>query len=140
VSSAGDDLTNDQLSLLKDSGGWEYIKMSNPTSGIQTVHTCFDGKPHPETCSGTLTLTPDHTFAQNTFIHHQKVSRSGTYELNGNQLAFYDEFGTIDGPYTLHINTQSKSMVMEMPQIKIEMELYKEYKKDLAAKKPKSRP
>lgn len=131
------DLTNDQLTLLQDSGGWAYVKMSDPDAGIQTVHTCFDGKPHPETCSGTLTLTPDNKFTMNVYIHRQKVSRRGTYELDGDQLSFYDELGTRDGPYTIQIDTQAKLMSMEMPQVKLEMELYKEYKKSLTAAPPR---
>ena len=91
-------ISQDQLKLLQDPGGWEYITVTDPDSGIQTTHTCFDGRPHPEECSGTLTFRPDGTFTKDIYIHHQRVQRHGNYELNGDQVAFYDELGTRDGP------------------------------------------
>jgi hypothetical protein len=133
-----DDLAPDQLALLQDSGGWEYISMNDSQDGFPTQHTCFDGQPHPDVCSGTLTLTPQNTFLQKTYVHHQSVARHGTYQLDGDQLAFFDEFGTRDGPYTITVDTQSKFMTMDMPQIKIKLQLYKEYRKQLdAARKNK---
>ena len=129
ILSGGDALAPDKLALLHDSGGWEYLKMGSKQSGIQTDYTCFDGHPHPDTCRGTLTLTPNNTFVQKTYIHHQSVSRTGTYRLQGDQLAFFDEFGTIDGPYTISIDTQEKSMSMQMPQVQVELQLEKEYKR-----------
>jgi hypothetical protein len=129
--SAFDDFDPDQLALLQDSGGWEYISMNDSQDGFPTQHVCFDGRPHPDTCSGKLTLTGSNTFVQEVFIHHQSVSRHGTYELNGDQLAFFDEFGTRDGPYTIDIDTVGKFMTMEMPQIKVKLQLYKEYRKQL---------
>ena len=84
------DLSQDQMKMLQDPGGWQYITVSDSDSGIQTKHTCFDGQPHPDECSGTLTLRPDKTFAKDIYIHHQGVQRTGTYELKGDQLAFYD--------------------------------------------------
>lgn len=129
--SAFDQLAPDQLTLLQDSGGWEYISMNDSQDGFPTQHVCFDGHPHPDACSGKLTLTGSHTFVQEVFIHHQNVSRHGTYELNGGQLAFFDEFGTRDGPYTINVDTQSKFMTMDMPQVKVKLQLYKEYRKQL---------
>ncbi len=55
--SARSDLDADQLKMLVDSGGWQYIALSDVDGGIQTTHTCFDGQPHPDICSGTLTLS-----------------------------------------------------------------------------------
>ncbi len=136
---AGDALPPDQMALLQDSGGWEYITISDSQDGFPTQHTCFDGTPHPETCSGILTLTPDNTFVQKTYIHHQSVSRSGTYQLDGNQLAFFDEFGTRDGPYTINIDTLNKVMTVDMPQVKMTLKLYKEYRKQLDAKQKKKK-
>ena len=138
--SAFDDLTPDQLTMLRDSGGWEYISMNDSQDGFPTKHTCFDGTPHPDACSGTLTLTPDNTFTQQVFVHHQTVSRHGTYELNGNQLALFDEFGTRDGPYTLSLDAPNKQMTMAMPQIDIKFLLYKEYRKQLEEKQKKKNP
>jgi hypothetical protein len=137
VLSADDTLTPDKLALLHDAGGWEYISMNDSQNGFPTEHTCFDGEPHPDTCSGTLVLTADNNFVQKTVIGHQSVSRRGTYELDGDQLAFFDEFGTRDGPYTIAVDIENKLMSMDMPQVKVKLELYKEYRKKLDAKQKK---
>ena len=139
VVSAGDDLGPDKMALLQDSGGWEYLSMNDSQNGFPTQHVCFDGNPHPDACSGTLTLTSDNRFVQKVLINHQSVARSGTYQLDGNQLAFFDEFGTRDGPYTIDIDTPSKSMNMDMPQIKVRLMLYKEYRKQLQEKQSKQK-
>ena len=136
---AGDSLPPAQMSLLQDSGGWEYVVINDGQDGFPTQHTCFDGVPHPETCSGTLTLTPNNRFVQKTFIHHQSVARNGTYQLDGNQLVFFDEFGTRDGPYSIDIDILNKTMTMDMPQVKMKLELYREYRKQLDAKQKKKR-
>lgn len=130
VMSARDTLSRDQLKLLQDAGGWEYITISDPDSGVQTTHTCFDGQPHPNQCSGTLTLNPDNSFVQQVHIHGQTVARHGTYQIDGTQIAFLDEFGTKDGPYQLTLDTEAQRMVLEMPQVRDELELEKRYKKD----------
>lgn len=131
------DLGPDQLALLHDSGGWEYLSM-NSQNGFPTQHPCFDGKPHPDTCSGTLTLSGDSSFVQQVSIHHQTVARHGTYELHGNQLTFSDEFGTQDGPYSISVDTQNKMLAMNMPQVNVKLQLRKEYQKQFENKsKPK---
>jgi hypothetical protein len=122
-------LSQDELKLLQDSGGWEYITISDDHSGVQTTHTCFDGQPHPDECSGTLTLNAGKTFVQQVHIHGQTVSRHGKYELDNDQIAFYDEFGTRDGPYQLTLDAQAKRLTLETPQVRAELELEKEYKK-----------
>lgn len=122
-------LNNDELKLLQDPGGWEYIAVTDEDNGIQTKHTCFDGQPHPQECSGTLTLTSGNTFVQNVYLHGQRYQRHGKYGLSGDQLSLFDELGTKDGPYTVEINTQTKSLNLEMPQVRIELELEKEYRK-----------
>src|SRR5438270_227708 len=94
--SARQDLTQQQVKLLHDPGGWEFVLVTDPDSGIQTTHTCFDGKPHPKRCSGTLTFSPDNKFVKNMYIHGQRVQRHGTYKFGGNQLVLYDELGTRD--------------------------------------------
>jgi hypothetical protein len=127
--SAHDDLNADQLNMLVDSDGWQYIVLSDADGGIQTTHTCFDGHPHPDVCSGTLTFSEDHTFVANIYVHGQNVPRNGTYKLDGDQLAFFDEFGTRDGPYTIELNVEGKSLIMKMPQVRIVLELEKEYKR-----------
>lgn len=133
---AAGDLSNEQIKMLQDSGGWQYITVSDNDSGIQTKHTCFDGHAHPDECSGTLTFRHDKTFAKDIYIHHQGVQRTGRYELNGDQLTFYDEFGTQDGPYTIAIDTAKKTMVLDLPQLHIGLELERAYQKDL--RKPKT--
>lgn len=127
-------LSEDELKLLQDPGGWEYISISDNESGVQTQHTCFDGRPHPDECGGSLTLNADNSFVQQVHIHGKTVARHGNYELNDGQIAFYDEFGTRDGPYQLTLDTPSKRLILEMPQVRAELELEKEYKKQLARK------
>jgi hypothetical protein len=127
---AGQGLTSKQLKMLQDPAGWEYIRISDPDDGIPTQHTCFDGVPHPQQCSGVMSFAPDNTFTQRIYIHGQTVQRHGTYQLDGSELAFFDELGTKDGPYTLGFNAQKKRLVLEMPQVRIELELEKQYRKD----------
>jgi hypothetical protein len=129
------DLNPDQLKMLKDPGGWEYIKMSDADKGVQTQHTCFDGHPHPDECSGTLTLTSSNTFIQSVSIHGQTVERHGTYRLEGNQLTFLDELETPDGPYSVSVDLQAKTMVMQMSpaggSVRSEFQLEREYRKQM---------
>jgi hypothetical protein len=132
---AFDDLGSDQLAAFTDSGGWEYITVDDSQDGFPTQHVCFDGDPHPDACRGTLTFAQDQTFVQDISIHHQSVYRHGTYELNGDQLALFDEFGTRDGPYTIAIDLTNKFMTMEMPQVKIKLQLHKEYRKQMDEKR-----
>jgi hypothetical protein len=133
-------LNTDEMKMLQDSGGWEYITMSrNEMNGFPTQHSCFDGRPHPGQCGGTLTLTPNKTFVQNMRIQGQTVRRNGTYELNGDQLAFIDELGTKDGPYTLVLNAQAKSLVLQMPQVRIEFLLESEYRKNMQEQRRRER-
>jgi hypothetical protein len=129
-------LSPDELKLFQDSGGWEYITVTDPDSGIQTTHTCFDGHPHPDQCSGTLAFSSNGTFVKNIYIHHQGVQRHGKYKLDGDQLAFFDELGTQDGPYTVAIDSSKKSMTLDMPQIHIALQLKSEYRKALKRSKP----
>ena len=133
-----DELGSDELKMLQDSGGWEYISMStNEQNGFPTQHTCFDGRPHPGQCSGTLVLTASNTFSQSVQIQGKTVKRTGTYQLNGDQLAFSDELGTQDGPYTLTLNKQTKSLILQMPQARIELLLESEYRKNMQEQKKK---
>ena len=126
------ELNQDELKMLQDPGGWEYITIGDDDAGIQTQHTCFDGQPHPNECSGTLRLDADHTFVQQVHIHGKTVARHGTYALDGSQITLFDEFGTKDGPYQLTIDTHAKRLTLEMPQVRAELELEKEYKKERA--------
>jgi hypothetical protein len=125
----GQGLTDKQLKMLQDPSGWEYVKISDADNGIQTQHTCFDGIPHPQECSGVMIFRPENTFVQRLHIHGQAIQRHGHYQLAGNQLAFFDELGTKDGPYSLKLSTQKKRLVLEMPQVRIELELEKRFRK-----------
>lgn len=133
--SARDALNSDEMKMLQDPGGWEYVSLSDSDSGIQTTHTCFDGQPHPQECSGTLRLSPSDTFTQTVHIHGQSVQRHGTYKLDGRTLAFFDEFGTEDGPYTIGIDLQAKHLILEMSQVRIELELESQYREDMQGPK-----
>lgn len=132
----GTDLNDNELKMFQDPGGWEYITVSDPDNGVQTKHTCFDGQPHPDECSGTLTFDSDNAFVQKVHIHGETVERHGHYELKGKEITLIDELGTRDGPYALDINVESKQLSLEMTQaagvlVRIELELEKEYKKQL---------
>ena len=133
-------LNTDEMKMLQDAGGWEYVTMSrNEMNGFPTQHPCFDGHPHPGQCSGTLTLTSHNTFVQSVRIQGQTVRRSGKYELNENQLVFIDELGTKDGPYTLVLNAEAKSLVLQMPQVKMEFLLESEYRKNMQEQRKRER-
>jgi hypothetical protein len=123
VLSAFSDLSRDQLRMLQDPGGWDYIKMSD--NGIQTEHVCFDGKPHPDLCSGRLALSTDNKFVQEVTIKGQVVPRHGTYTLDNDQLTFFDELETSDGPYTIEVDAEKKSLLMYTPQVRVELILHK---------------
>jgi hypothetical protein len=128
-------LSKEDIKLLQDAGGWEYVKVSDQDAGIQTEHVCFDGQPHPGQCTGKLMLSPDKTFVQQVSIHGQSIDRHGTYEIEEEHIAFYDEFGTRDGPYDVQLNTDTKMLVLSMPQVRLELELESQYKEDLKEKK-----
>lgn len=133
----GSGLTSDELNMLQDPGGWEYLTISDADAGIQTQHVCFDGRPHPGACSGTLILSARKTFVKSIHIHGQAVDRHGNYRLDGNQIAFFDEFGTEDGPYTIELNAETKRLVLSMPQVRMELELESQYREDSRSQKKK---
>lgn len=128
-------LSKDDIKMLQDEGGWEYVTVSVQDSGFQTEHVCFDGQPHPAQCSGKLMLRHDNTFTQEVSIHGENDDRHGTYEIHDDQIAFYDEFGNRDGPYTAQLNADTKMLVLSMPQVRLELELESQYKDDLEQKK-----
>ena len=128
ISAFDDHLDQERVKLLTDGGGWEYTKLSDNT-GVPTEHVCFDGTPHPNDCSGSLTLVDDKTFVQRVVIAGSSVDRHGTWKLDDDQLAFFDEYGTQDGPYKLEMDLVNKTMVLSMPQIRMELTLESEYHK-----------
>lgn len=123
AASAFAELSPQQIKLLQDPAGWDYSKMSD--TGIQTEHPCFDGGPPTDECSGRLTFGTDKKFAQSVTIHGQTVPRQGTYTLEGDQLTFVDELQTKDGPYTVVIDTQAKTLVLYTASVRIELTLHK---------------
>ena len=135
VMCAHGDLSQDEIKLLQDTGGWEYISISEPNGGIQTVHTCFDGAPHPDQCSGTLTFTTGNTFVKNVHVQGGTDQRHGTYQLEGGQVSFFDEQGVKDGPYDLQLNLKAKSLVLQLQGLRMELQLEKAYRE--SQKKPK---
>ncbi len=132
---AGASLSNEDIKLLQDAGGWEYVKVSDQDAGIQTEHVCFDGQAHPGQCSGKLTLSTDNSFVQEVTIHGKGVDRHGTYQIENDQISFFDEFGTRDGPYAVQLNSDAKLLVLSMPQVRLELELESQYKDDSDKKK-----
>ena len=111
---AQDAFNADQLAMLHDPHGWEYVSVFDLNNGMQEQHACFVQGQTTDACRGTLKLGKDGKFVQNVYIHGQNVARHGTYELDGNQITLEDELGTADGPYILEIKTEPESMRMSM--------------------------
>jgi hypothetical protein len=128
VSRADDGLDAEQMRMLQDPGGWEYLAISDSDSGIQTQHTCFNGQSHSNECSGTLILQTDDSFVQNVSIHGETVQRRGRYQLTGHELALFDEFGTKDGPYTVDLHADTKRLELKSQAVSIQLELEKEHR------------
>lgn len=116
-----------EMKMLRDSGGWEYTKISNDI-GFPTQHTCFDGAPHPDQCRGTLTLGTDDKFVKKIYIKGLPDTRQGRYKVDGNQITFFDEFDVQDGPYDLTLDTVAKTLTLGLAGQKIELMLETEYK------------
>ena len=132
---ASNGLSPDQVKLLQDPGGWEYLVISDAGDGVPTVHTCFDGVPHPEQCSGTLAFSANNTFVKNIHLKGGTDQRRGTYQLDGNQISFVDEVGEKDGPYDMQVNLQAKSLTLQSQSLRMELELEKSYKDNQKKKK-----
>lgn len=110
-------LDQDQLKLFQDPQGWEYIAIFDHDNGVQMQHQCFvEGSPSTGACRGMLFLSSDGRFTQTVTVHGSTLERHGTYDLDDDQLTFQDELGTKDGPYTVEIKTEDKSMRFSMRQ------------------------
>ena len=120
-------VSTDELNLLQDPDGWEYTKIVT-ASGFPTDHPCFDGTPHPQECRGTLTLGSDERFVKKIYINGQPDTRTGRYKIDGNQLSFFDEYDTQDGPYKLTIDTREKTLALELGNERMDLMLEKEYR------------
>jgi hypothetical protein len=132
-----EDFTADEMKMLRDAGGWEYITISNPT-GFQTKHPCFDGRPHPETCRGTLFFKPDDQFVKNIYVNNLRDQRTGGYQLSDKTVIFLDEFGQKDGPYDAKLDAQNKSLTLDKQGAHMELLLEKEYRRQLEQHKKKA--
>src|SRR6478672_1138816 len=120
-------VSTDELNLLQDSDGWEYTKIST-ANGFPTDHPCFDGTPHPQECRGTLTLGSDQRFVKKMYLKGQPDTRTGRYTIDSNDLTFFDEYDTQDGPYKLTLDSREKTLVLELGSERMELMLEKEYR------------
>jgi hypothetical protein len=131
-------LTPDEMKLLQDSGGWEYMSITDADNGFETHHVCFDPAT-PSTCKGNLLFRPDMTFTMSMQVHGQTVNRAGTYQVDGGDIVFVDEFNNKDGPYTAELNPETKTLVLGMVEagVHLRMELLeaKEFRKRQEARK-----
>ncbi len=107
----------DQIKMLQDPQGWEYVALLDKDNGVPMKHDCFvKGQPGAGDCRGTLMLTADHQFTQKVFAHGGVLERHGTYELNDDQITLKDELGTSDGPYQVQLNADKKTLEISMRQ------------------------
>jgi hypothetical protein len=113
AAAVGSALTHDELKLLQDPGGWEYMTITDAGNGFETQHVCFDSST-PGKCRGTLLFRPDMTFKKSILAHGQWINRGGTYQVDGNNILFLDEFKNKDGPYTAELDPQKKTLVLGM--------------------------
>ncbi len=120
-------LTQDELTLLQDPGGWEYMTITDSDNGFETQHVCFDPKT-PGACRGNLLFRPDMTFKKSVKVHSDTVDRGGSYQVAGSNILFLDEFNNKDGPYTAQLNPDTKTLVLGMVQagVHFRMELLQE--------------
>jgi hypothetical protein len=132
---AFDNLSQDDVALIQDPGGWEYLSITDADNGFKTTHVCFDGNGRGP-CRGTLLFAKDGTFAQEVSVHGQTAHRHGTYEISAAGVVFYDEFETKDGPYTATLDRANSLLTLETVQtgvtIRITLELESEFRKQQA--------
>jgi hypothetical protein len=129
------ELSEEQLSLLHDPGGWEFIAVFDKDNGVSMHHQCFaEGEPKPSECNGTLILKSDNTFSESIFMHGFTARRHGTYKLDDDQLTLFDEFGNSDGPYAVQIDPKQQTMRYSTEQAGVTLGasfvLVRKYKKD----------
>lgn len=106
-----DSLSQQQIDLLHDPHGWEFVAVFDKDNGFPMHHQCFaEGEPKPSECHGDIIFGADGTFSESIFMHGFTARRHGTYELDDDQITLIDEFGNKDGPYRLEINTAAKTM------------------------------
>ncbi len=137
LAQARESLSHDELTMLQDAGGWEYMVISDPNNGFQTQAACFDAQ-RTGACEGKLFFRPDGTFVQSITGHGKSMHRGGTYKLDGHEVTFFDEHGTSDGPYTLKIDGPAQTLTIDATRagvgVHMELLLEKEFKKRLEKK------
>jgi hypothetical protein len=135
---AAEMLSHDELAMLKDPGGWEYLVINDPNNGFKTQAACFDAQ-RTGACEGKLFFNADGSFTQTITAEGKSMHRGGTYKLDGRDVTFFDEHGTSDGPYTLKVDTQARTLVVDATRagvgVHMELLLEKEFKKRLEKKR-----
>ncbi len=141
LAQARESLSRDELTMLQDPGGWEYMVISDPNNGFQTQAACFDAQ-RTGACEGKLFFYSDGRFVQTITGHGKSMHRGGTYKLDGHDVTFFDEHGTSDGPYTLKIDEQAQTLTVDATRagvsVHMELLLEREFKKRLEKKQPGS--
>lgn len=131
-------LSTDETALLQSAGGWEYQTINDPNNGFQTQGTCFT-KAYTGECQGDLIFRTDGTFQQNITAHGRSQHRGGRYEINGDQVTFWDEHNTQDGPYLVALDLKQKTLHITASRgtvgIDMTLLLKSEFKKRMAPKK-----
>lgn len=131
-------LTSDETAMLQSPEGWEYQTITDPGNGFQTQGTCFT-QDYTGQCRGELIFHTDGTFRQDLSAHGKSEHRGGRYEVKDDQITFWDEHDTQDGPYqisldlphkTLHLNASHAGVGIDMTLL-----LKSEFKKRMAEKK-----
>ena len=135
-------LNHEELAMIQDPGGWEYMVISDPNNGFQTQAACFDSQ-RTGACEGKLFFRSDGTFLQTITAHGRSMHRGGTYKFDDHNVTFFDEHGTSDGPYTLKVNPQAQTLTVDATRagvgVHMELLLGREFKKRLAKQADKGR-
>jgi hypothetical protein len=131
-------LTADETAMVQDPGGWEYLTITDANNGFDTQAVCF-AKEFTGECRGTLLFRTDNTFRQDISAHGRSMHRGGLYEINDDEITFWDEHDTQDGPYSISINSEEKTMHIEATHAgvatKMDLMLESEFKKISGEKK-----
>ncbi len=124
--------------MLQSPGGWEYQTITNPNNGFATQGICFTDA-YTGQCRGDLIFHSDGTFRQDMSAHGKTEHRGGRYKVDGDQLIFWDEHDTQDGPYTVSIDLKAKTLHITANRagvgIDMTLLLEGEFKKHIAEKK-----
>ncbi len=75
-----------------------------------------------------MTLGSDERFVKRIYIEGQPDTRTGRYKIDSQELTFFDEYDTQDGPYKITIDSREKTLVLELGSERMELMLEKEYR------------